>query len=840
MGRRLVGLDIGYLNLRAVALEVTRSGHRLIDSVQVSRFDDLGQRKALSRALNELDSRLPLRGEVVVSSSDLASMVRFEHNDPMPPDRLDRVLRLELSQHAGDNGDVAADAVTVPIDGDELIHCCGLAQPPQVTELLAELKANGIVADRVDLAPAAGVNSMRYQQLSDEEDSAFGLLVDVGARTTRVILCRGRDFLACRQLPIGGDQFTEELARSRDIRFEEAEAIKTGLANAETVGGDGVVISAVQAALNEREAAASGSDVIDVDLSGDTDSDVLSLDDGDKGDVLGLAMDAALQGRGAATERALSSGDPIADDLNAAFHADDDVMGDDEVKGGVQPDLAPAGDAGPDLADTDTSLDLFDDTCADSDRLAIVLEDEVGEIEAVDNGDSDRLELVDSAEDDGFDPDQGLEFETGPQLAVDDGGAGAVQSLAASAPAPRAPEPAPESALKPAAAPQWQRSDGGFSLDEPEVEAPGSRTLMMGGVAMGPELTRAAEGLYAQVAKTVSWFQAQLRTSSLELGWVRLAGGGSDLIGLQPYLRRRFGVEVSNHNPFVALTDRPPLAASSFTLAVGLALGAADKGVRFDLRPESLQRRELFWGSVLWPRVAAGAMVAATVVAAVALSVAHSADQQRFEAYEAQRVEHERLLAEKKKLESQRDGLLTDLKGVASRIFGGRDLLYAIRAFKQEAPTELWITTLDTVDPAVSARRSLTSGASRGSSPTRGTSGRGARGRGARASGTAGTAPGAVREDTLISAVWVDGFMKPDAGRTSTDLYSKYREWYENLLDWQPDENAGPLFSTYQPIWFDDKKESADVEGRYRFEIKFLLRPTSWQEVAHLVGEGER
>ena len=110
-----------------------KNGWDFVSQAAISRFDSNGDRKTTQQVLMELGGHIDLKGPCVIGHGDLSTMVWFEHNDPMPPERLEKVLRLELTQHAHLNGDdLAAEAVPVPIGGDELIHRCALAQPDQV------------------------------------------------------------------------------------------------------------------------------------------------------------------------------------------------------------------------------------------------------------------------------------------------------------------------------------------------------------------------------------------------------------------------------------------------------------------------------------------------------------------------------------------------------------------------------------------------------------------------------------------------------------------------------------------------------------------------------------
>src|SRR4051812_41935088 len=110
----VTGLDVGHRTVRACVLERVGQSLRLKASGEVSRLDDVGEPKALAAAIAELDAKVQFAGQVVTSVSDISALVRFVSTLPLPPDRLSRLLRLELSQHVDASGDLAADVMVVP------------------------------------------------------------------------------------------------------------------------------------------------------------------------------------------------------------------------------------------------------------------------------------------------------------------------------------------------------------------------------------------------------------------------------------------------------------------------------------------------------------------------------------------------------------------------------------------------------------------------------------------------------------------------------------------------------------------------------------------------------
>ncbi|NRA39287.1 MAG: hypothetical protein HRU15_14165 [Planctomycetes bacterium] len=226
------GIDIGHMAIRAVVMRRVKGQWQLHEYGQVDRFYG-GTDKSLRQELLELTTKVALKGPVYVSDSSMNIMVRFITSVPLPDDRLRRLVRLDLQQHADDGGDLAADMMVLPIGGEDVVVCCPLAQPVQVRELLFELKRSKISAQAICLPAATTFNAMRHAFIKTNEDGhpQYNLLLDIGAKQTRLILSRDDDFLACRTLPFGGWDFTEALTANESRSVREAEKLKvSGLA----------------------------------------------------------------------------------------------------------------------------------------------------------------------------------------------------------------------------------------------------------------------------------------------------------------------------------------------------------------------------------------------------------------------------------------------------------------------------------------------------------------------------------------------------------------------------------------------------------------------------------
>ena len=584
----LIGLDIGHRHVRAVKLVPKGSTWQIQGAATASRFDEHGKVKALAQSLMELDNRLPLKGDITVSSSDLSCMVRFEANDPMPDERIEKVLRLELSQHSGgeEATDMAADAVKVPIGGDQIIHCCGLAQAPQVLGLLTELQNTGIKANRVQLAPAATANlahalPVRMDEDADEDSSGevYALIVDIGAHYTRIALVRDTEFLACRQLPTGGDAFTEALVQDRKISFREAEAIKLGKKGETIRRGENKESTSAVFAKAEAEYQAEQ----DPELS-----------------------DSIVQTLGLNPTQLFQDDDPLQEE-------DDGLP-------------LPADPSGP----------LFTDVVVPGPTVGLKTED-----------------------------------------------------IAAAA------------ARKPSAFEEEEELE--LSEVEPvQEEEPGKSTRSFAVQQMGPELLRVADDLFAQINRSIAWFQTQLKVTGIDrqISGLYLVGGGAQLSGLDGYFKRRYASikHIEILNPFSGMTGTEPEQPSLYGQAIGLALSNQKNKIHFDLRPESLQHKQAFRSKVIWPRIAAAALLIAFGAFGYGLWLSQEGDRARIEVVNKLKAKHKKLNNEMRRLQKRSEDVKNELRSIAMRINSGRDALDLIKAIKKNIPDSIWIVKIST-DP---------------------------------------------------------------------------------------------------------------------------------------------
>lgn len=354
---------------------------------------------------------------------------------------------------------------------------------------------------------------------------------------------------------------------------------------------------------------------------------------------------------------------------------------------------------------------------------------------------------------------------------------------------------------------------------------PGEVTTTLGRVALGPELQRTAEAFYAQLAASVLWFKTQLHLERLTISKVWLVGGGAALPGLDTYLQRRFNAPVTLLDPFDRLAIgklRRPADGPAWAAALGLALSDPALGgrdaVRLDVRPESLVLAEFRRRHQIWPYIAAACIAIACICTGIVLWRESAARQASIEAYAQWKASHADLSKKLTALDADKDALSEDLRAVAGRIYAGRDLLFAVRALKEQAlqSKELWVTRLETQGV----------GGNPGSD------------------GAASQQSAAKSYDSAIDrgALLLSGRVKFGADKTDTGRDQFLKSWREALAAWRPAPDAPTLFLKQRMVLWDPNhrpaakpgaKDGAD-EGEFPFQVEFAFRPTQLDQITAL------
>jgi len=270
---RVAAMDVGNESIKVVAL-ASRAGmpellgvlHEPLD--ELARLEDGPERSAACRArVSKLMavSRLPT-GEVVTPVSGRGTIARYVQVPPVPPWRLEALMRFEAMQQAGGAvEDPAAESrsydyrmLDVPdVEGQTLL-LLAISQEATVLERTELARASGCDDPDIDLAaiglfnayvlghgpeddrpPLDAGTSAGKDQADKPEGAAPGpaepkaadesgavVLLDIGADELNLCIVRNGGLYFVRHQPGGGRAFTEAVKQAFWVSWAEAEEFK--------------------------------------------------------------------------------------------------------------------------------------------------------------------------------------------------------------------------------------------------------------------------------------------------------------------------------------------------------------------------------------------------------------------------------------------------------------------------------------------------------------------------------------------------------------------------------------------------------------------------------------
>jgi type IV pilus assembly protein PilM len=235
-----VGLDIGSHAVKMVAAE--KGGHGRVKFVQAlsrdlytgqDKYDPDGPKKTqVVPTLLEMFQELGVRPKriahlgscigglnqaakeirtIQLSDEDMASSILQEARKHVPLDGSESVVDYQIVGEDPKEADKVRVVVAATTKRMFDAHVDMLRE--------AELKP-GIV----DLEPLAAANSyLGHVELPDDGVVVF---LNIGARRTNLLLLSRKEMFFSRDLPVGGFNFTEEIMKRLNVKFDEAEQVK--------------------------------------------------------------------------------------------------------------------------------------------------------------------------------------------------------------------------------------------------------------------------------------------------------------------------------------------------------------------------------------------------------------------------------------------------------------------------------------------------------------------------------------------------------------------------------------------------------------------------------------
>ncbi len=238
--RLLVGLDIGSSAIKMVQLKEVKGryvlqkyGMKPLEPEVIVDGTVMDEGRVVAAIKELLDEQGVKNKNVAISISGHAVIVKKISLPPMPDEELEGQVKLAAEQYIPfDISEVNLDfhVLSGAEQGDEgdgqMAVLLVAAKKDKVNELCELVKTAGLTPSVMD------VDAFAIQNMFDVSypgaKSEVTTIVNIGASVMNVNIMRNGSSLFTRDIPLGGNKYSEAIQRELGVSFEEAETLKKG------------------------------------------------------------------------------------------------------------------------------------------------------------------------------------------------------------------------------------------------------------------------------------------------------------------------------------------------------------------------------------------------------------------------------------------------------------------------------------------------------------------------------------------------------------------------------------------------------------------------------------
>jgi type IV pilus assembly protein PilM len=228
------GLDIGTSSIKAVELALGKGGYALKSHAIVPlpreaiSEGSIRQPSMVSDAIKECVGKAGIVSTTaVISISGRDSIVKRVPLPRVTPKELEDAILLEAEHHIPFAIDeVFLDYQVVGETVNSMSVVLVATKKMKVLEYVAAVEEAGFEAVVVDLDGFAMQN--QYELNNPGEGNEAAALIDIGAAVMKTNVIRGGSSVFARDVPFGGNNYTDAIAQSLGIPADKAEAAKEG------------------------------------------------------------------------------------------------------------------------------------------------------------------------------------------------------------------------------------------------------------------------------------------------------------------------------------------------------------------------------------------------------------------------------------------------------------------------------------------------------------------------------------------------------------------------------------------------------------------------------------
>ena len=228
------GIEIGQCALKAVKLRPAEGGKvelmafDLIEHPKILSQPDAEPEELIKAALEKFVSRNDWQGDsFVIGVPGQQTFARFCKLPPVESKQIPEIVRFEASQQIPfEMSDVVWDYQVFQAEDAPDVEVGIFAMRKDLIRKNLDFFASvGIVPRVIQTIPSALYNFCRFEMGEEVKQGEATIIVDVGAQHTDLIIVEPNSAWS-RNIPLGGNSFTEALVKSFKLSFAKAETLK--------------------------------------------------------------------------------------------------------------------------------------------------------------------------------------------------------------------------------------------------------------------------------------------------------------------------------------------------------------------------------------------------------------------------------------------------------------------------------------------------------------------------------------------------------------------------------------------------------------------------------------
>ncbi len=224
------GIDLGQCALKAIRIraagdKVEVLDHAYIEHKKILSAPDVDRKALVDETMSKFLENHELAGEtIVVAVPGQNTLARFTKLPPVDRKKIPEIVKYEAQQQIPfDMDEVIWDYQVFAEEGSLETEVGIFAMRRELMyEQLRFLSERNLEPAAVQANPLALYNALKYDGLCGDKPI---VIIDIGARNTDLIVSEGNS-LWTRNIPIGGNHFTEVLLKTFKLSFRKAENLK--------------------------------------------------------------------------------------------------------------------------------------------------------------------------------------------------------------------------------------------------------------------------------------------------------------------------------------------------------------------------------------------------------------------------------------------------------------------------------------------------------------------------------------------------------------------------------------------------------------------------------------